>query len=67
MVSGGALARMARQRDLISDETLAAIEGLSVLRDLTVHVGSEISVDRARDFLALADAVLYALRAKPSS
>ena len=32
-----ALARLARQHDLISDETLAAIEGLSVLRDLTAH------------------------------
>jgi hypothetical protein len=27
----------------------------------------EIDVDRARDYLALADAVLYALRPKPSS
>ncbi len=66
-LGGRALARMARERDLISDETLAAIEGLSVLRDLTVHSGGDISVDRARDYLALADAVLYVLRSKPSS
>jgi len=38
-----------------------------VLRDLTAHSGGDISVDRARDYLALADAVLYALRPKPSS
>ncbi len=44
---------MARQRGLISDETLAAIEGLSVLRDLTAHAGGDIGVDRARDYLAL--------------
>ena len=66
-MSGRALARLARQHDLISDETLAAIEGLSVLRNLTAHVGGEIGVDRARDYLALADDVLYALRSKPSS
>ena len=45
------LVRLARQRDLISDETLAAIEGLSVLRNLTVHAGGgDISVDRAAIF-----------------
>ena len=61
------LARMARERDLISDETLAAIQGMSVLRNLVAHSGGDISVDRARDYLALADAVLYALRPKSSS
>jgi len=66
-MGGRALARLARKHDLISDETLAAIEGLSVLRDLTAHVGGDISVDRARDYLALADAVIYVLRSKPSS
>jgi hypothetical protein len=40
---------------------------VSVLRDQTAHSGGDISVDRARDYLALADAVLYALRQKPSS
>ena len=66
-VSGRVLAGVARQHDLISDETLAAIEGLSVLRNLTAHAGGDIGVDRANDYLALADAVLYALRSKPSS
>jgi hypothetical protein len=61
------LARLARERGLISDETLAAIDGLAVLRNLTAHSGGEIGADRARDYLALADAVLYALRSKPSS
>jgi hypothetical protein len=65
-MGGRRLARLARQHDLISDETLAAVEGLSVLRDLTAHTGGDIGVDRARDYLALADAVLYALRSKPS-
>jgi hypothetical protein len=66
MRSGRALARIARGRDLISEETLGAIEGLSVLRNLAAHSGGDIGVDRARDYLALADAVLYALRSKPS-
>jgi hypothetical protein len=62
-----ALARLARERGLISDETLAAIEGMSVLRNLVAHSRDDIGVDRALDYLALTDAVLYALRSKPSS
>ena len=61
------LARLAQEHGLISDETLAAIEGMSVLRNLVAHVRGDIGVDRARDYLALADAVLYALRPKTSS
>lgn len=60
------LARLAQEHGLIGDETLAAIEGMSVLRNLVAHVRGDIGVDRARDYLALADAVLYALRPKPS-
>jgi hypothetical protein len=41
---------------------------MSVLRNLTIHrsYANEIGVDRAREYLALADAVLHALRPKPS-
>jgi hypothetical protein len=63
---GRALAKTASARGLISEETRGAIDALSVLRNLTAHSRPEISRDRARDFLALADAVLYALRPKPS-
>lgn len=67
-VGGRALARLARDQELISDETVAAVEGLSVLRNLAAHSPTdEISVERARDYLALADAVLHAMRAKPGS
>ena len=66
-VNGRTLAGVARQRGLISGETVAAIEGLSVLRDLSAHTGDNTSTDRARDYLVLADAVLYALRSKPPS
>ena len=65
---GRALARQARDRGLISDETLTAIDGLSVLRNLAAHSPTDdIGAERAHDYLALADAVLYALRAKPGS
>lgn len=37
-----------------------------MLRDLMAHVGGDISVDRARDYLTLAHAALYVLRSKPS-
>jgi hypothetical protein len=67
-VGGTALARLAHRHKLISDETLTAVEGLSVLRNLAAHSpADEIGAERARDYLALADAVLYALREKPSS
>ena len=58
---------MAHHQGLISDETLAAVEGLSVLRNLAAHspASDDIGVDRARDYLAMADAVMYALRVKP--
>jgi hypothetical protein len=59
------LARLGSSSGVISDETRSAIEGLWVLRNLAAHSpGESLSVDRAMDFLALADAVLYALRAK---
>jgi hypothetical protein len=62
-VRGAALASKARAQELISDETLVAVEGLSILRSLAAHSPSdEIGTERARDYLALADAVLFALR-----
>jgi hypothetical protein len=62
---GPALARLARRHELISDETLSAVDGLSVMRNLAVHSPSgEIGRQRAREYLALADAVLYSLRKK---
>jgi hypothetical protein len=67
-VGGRALARLARDQGLISDETLTAVEGLAVLRNLAAHSPTdEIGAERARDYLALADAVLFALKATPDS
>jgi hypothetical protein len=66
--TGRSMARLAHENRLISDETLSAIDGLSVLRNLAAHSPTDdIGGDRARDYLALADAVLYALRPKPNA
>jgi hypothetical protein len=60
------MALLARSQKLISEETFRAFEGLSTLRNLAAHVPDEqISAARARDYIAIADAVLYALRNKP--
>jgi hypothetical protein len=60
------LIELARSHGLISDETQAAMAGLRSLRNLAAHSATdEIGADRAYDYLALADAVMYALRAKP--
>jgi hypothetical protein len=55
-VGGRALARLARDQGLISDETLTAVNGLSVLRNLAAHSPTdEIGAERAHDYLALAN------------
>jgi hypothetical protein len=65
---GVALARLAHRHQLISDQSLNAVEGLAVMRNLAAHSPvDDISVERARDYLALADAMLYPLRGAPTS
>jgi hypothetical protein len=57
-----ALARYANQKQLISPETVEAIRGLAVLRNLAAHGGaSDVTPDRAAEFLALVDAVIFAM------
>lgn len=65
---GAGLARAALKRGLITEETARAVEGLSVLRNLTAHGErvEDVSPGRARDFLALTDAVLFALGHRPA-
>lgn len=56
------LARLARSHGVVTDETAQAIEGLSVLRNLAAHGRArDVSAERARDYLALADGVLFAV------
>lgn len=60
------LARLGVEHGLVTKETLSAVEGISVLRNLAAHGrAGEVTVERAIDYLALADAVLYAIRNKP--
>jgi hypothetical protein len=57
------LARQAADKGLITPETLNAFEGLTVLRNLVAHGRSEeVTEGRARDYLALVDALLFAIR-----
>lgn len=57
------VAAIARKHGLISDATVKAIEGISVMRNLATHVGDEqLTPERAMEYAALADAVLFALR-----
>jgi hypothetical protein len=57
------LARLAAQHGLLSKKSLQAVETITVLRNLVVHGrGREITNEQAEEYLALADAVLFAIR-----
>jgi hypothetical protein len=65
---GGAMqmARRALEAGLVRPETLKAVEGAAVLRNLAAH-GRQDDLDEARalDYLALVDAVRFALGHQP--
>lgn len=56
------LARVLRARGSINDETLNAVQGMAVLRNLAAHGADDVDTRRAAEFIALADAVLFSLR-----
>jgi hypothetical protein len=57
---------IALEHGLITPETLNAVEGITVMRNLAAHgQASEVTLERAQDYLVLAEAVLYTLRQKP--
>lgn len=59
------LAKAAHRAGVISDETLEAIRGMALLRNLAAHGRAEdLTPERALDFVSLAEAVLYALNAR---
>jgi hypothetical protein len=66
---GGAMhmARVALEAGLVQPETVKAVEGAAVLRNLAAH-GREADLDegRALDYLALVDAVSFALGHRPT-
>lgn len=56
------LAQLAMRHELISPATVRAVEGISVLRNLAAHGGArEVTPDRAAEYLALVDGVLFAI------
>jgi hypothetical protein len=62
-VVGRRLVDIARRGQLITEETASAVEGMAVLRNLAVHGGvADLDQRRAKEYLALADATLYAIR-----
>jgi hypothetical protein len=61
-ITGSELTRAALDHGVISRRTAEAIDGLTVMRNLAVHGGHEVDVERAQEFLVLADAVLFAIR-----
>ncbi|MGQ0463713.1 MAG: hypothetical protein ACT4QG_00165 [Sporichthyaceae bacterium] len=54
------MAREAANAGLISQKAAKSVEGLARLRNLAVH-GGEVSTAQALEFLALAEATLYAI------
>jgi hypothetical protein len=71
MTGGARLARLAAERGLVSPETVKAVEGMSVLRNLAVHRSTaapgrvDVTREQAIEYLVLADSVLYAIRNPP--
>jgi hypothetical protein len=56
------LVRLAAGSNLLKPQTIQAFLGLGVLRNLAIHGGdTEISPEKAMEYLALADGVLFAL------
>lgn len=56
------LVREARELGIVDDATVRAIDGIAVLRNLVAYVTAEgVTVQKALDYLALVDAVLYTL------
>lgn len=57
------LARLAAQRGILTQESVRAVEAISVLRNLIAHGGArEVSNEQAEEYLAYTDAVLFAIR-----
>ncbi len=55
------LARRAQEAAIIRPETFRAIEGVAVLRNLSAHGHGDVDETRALEYLALVDAVTFAL------
>lgn len=60
------LARAGLELGLVTQESVRAIEGLAVLRNLAAHgKETDLGVQRAIDYLVMVDAILFALGHRP--
>jgi hypothetical protein len=59
----GALAQLAQRNGLINEATQKSVAGLVTLRNLAVHAPGRVSAEEALEFVALAEATLYAIAA----
>jgi len=59
----GALAQLAQRNGLINEATQKSVAGLVALRNLAVHAPGRVSAGEALEFVALAEATLYAITA----
>ncbi len=68
-LSAAELVQRARQRGLVTDATVNAVDGLRVMHMLAVldHGGRNVDTRRAEEFITLAGAVLYTLRVQTSA
>ena len=61
------LARDAAASNLISSESVRAIDGITVMRNLAAHgTRGDVTPDRAVEYVSLAEAILYALQQPPT-
>lgn len=56
------LGELALDKGLLNSQTLRSLEGLIVLHSLAHSPFTELSSNRANEYLALADGVMYAIR-----
>jgi hypothetical protein len=56
------LARLAVSSKLISQKTLNAVEGITVMRNLSAHGSQTASPKDAKEYVALVDGILYAMK-----
>jgi hypothetical protein len=59
--SAAGLARLAASKGIIRPETVNAVEGLTVLRNLAAHRG-DVTEEKAEEYLTLVEAVIFAIR-----
>lgn len=58
---GRKLIEVALRKGVINSQTAEALRGISVLRNVAAHSTDEVTLEKALEYLALADAVVYSI------